>query len=317
MIVLGKEEIKKRINLNEMMDEIEHAYTVFGEGNYFMPPRQSVEDSNKTMMYMPCYTKEVIGTKILSIFPENAKINLPLIDGVVLLNDVETGQPIAVLDGQTITAYRTGAVGGVGIRHFAKKDAKSVGIIGAGTQGYYQALFAACARELERVNLFNRRGKDMEEYKKNLKEEILEKTGREVEICEYKEVEELVKKSDILCTTTTATAPVLPNDAEQLRGKCIISIGSYTPEMREIPDVVCSLVDKVYIELPYAMEETGDLAQPLAEGILKEENVVLMSDYLKGERRAIEKGETTYFKSVGMALFDICVSHKILNTKEN
>ena len=74
-----------------------------------MPERPVVEHEQKTLMYMPCYTKDVIGTKILSIFPENAKLGLPSIDGVVLLNDQKTGAPVAVLDGQSVTAWRTGA----------------------------------------------------------------------------------------------------------------------------------------------------------------------------------------------------------------
>lgn len=89
--------------------------------------------------------------------------------------------------------------------------------------------------------------------------------------------------------------------------------GSYTPEMREIPDAIWDLTDKVYIELPYACEEAGDLSQPIAEGRLKKEQAVLMSDFLKSDadEDQIAAG-TTYFKSVGMALFDICVAQKLL-----
>ncbi len=58
--------------------------------------------------------KEVIGTKILSIFPDNASLGLPSIDGIMYLNDYQTGKPLAVMDGQAVTAWRTGAVGGVG-----------------------------------------------------------------------------------------------------------------------------------------------------------------------------------------------------------
>ena len=77
MIVLSRKEIEELMNLNEMMDQIEEAYRIFGTGEYYMPPRPSVEHENKTLMYMPCYTKDVIGTKILSIFPENAALGLP------------------------------------------------------------------------------------------------------------------------------------------------------------------------------------------------------------------------------------------------
>ena len=101
MIVLDSEQIDKLIDRNEMMDQIEEAYKIFKAGDYYMPPRPCVEDANKTMMYMPCYTKEVIGTKILSIFPDNAKLGLPSIDGIMYLNDYKTGKPLAVMDGQS------------------------------------------------------------------------------------------------------------------------------------------------------------------------------------------------------------------------
>ncbi|MCP1110100.1 ornithine cyclodeaminase family protein [Ohessyouella blattaphilus] len=312
MKVISKEEIERLVDPNEIMDEIENAYRIFGSGKFFMPERPTVEDANKTMMYMPCYiTDEIIGTKILSIFPDNGKLSLPTIDGVVLLNDYETGAPRALLDGQAVTAYRTGAVGGVAIRHLAKKNARSVGICGTGTQGFYQAYYACYARDIKDVYLYNHREKDLSEYINRLQKAI----GREdVTITVIKDIRELVAKSDIICTTTLAKEPILPDDKELLRGKCIVAIGSYTPDKREIPDAIFALVDKVYIELPYAMEESGDLSIPLASGALKKENVVLMDQYLQSPaKRDITEGETTYFKSVGMALFDVCVANSLLN----
>ena len=122
-----------------------------------------------------------------------------------------------------------------------------------------------------------------------------------------------MKASDIICTATPSEEPVLPNDRELLEGKCIIAIGSYTPQMREIPDVIWDLVDNVYIELPYACEESGDLSQPLAEGRLTMDRVVLMDKFLASgaDEDEIAK-KTTYFKSVGMGLFDVCVAQKLL-----
>lgn len=310
MIVLGKKEIEELVNLESMMNQIEEAYRIFGAGDFFMPPRPTVEHENKTMMYMPCYTKEVIGTKILSIFPENAKLGLPSIDGIVLLNDYTTGAPVAVLDGQSVTAYRTGAVGGVAIRHLSGKDCHTVGIVGAGTQGFHLALYACAAREIHTVYVYNHGSRDLTEYLMRL-EKAIDNPG--VKVVQCKTVEELVKNSEIICTATPSTEPVLPNDKNSLEGKCIVAIGSYTPQMREIPDVIWDLVDHVYIELPYACEESGDLSQPLSEGRLTKERTVLMNELLvsggPGEEIA---GKTTYFKSVGMGLFDVCIAQKLL-----
>lgn len=319
MIFIDKEQIEQLVDPVEMMDQIDDAYRVFGAGEFFMPPRPVVEHDNKQMLYMPCYTNKVIGTKILSIFPENSKLGLPSIDGIMYLNDITTGKPLAIMDGQAVTAWRTGAVGGAAIRRLSRKDAHTVGIVGAGTQGFHQAIYACAARDIHTVYVFNHSDRDLTDYLARL-EKAIDKA--DVKVVQCKTVEELVKASDIICTTTPAESPVLPDDKELLAGKCIIAIGSYTPTMREIPDAIWDLVDKVYIELPYACEESGDLSQPISEGRLKEEQTVLMSDFLKSEDADKEPapGETTYFKSVGMGLFDVCIAQKLLekaNEKEN
>lgn len=308
MIVLSKEQIEEMVDPDQMMDQIEEAYRIYGSGEFYMPPRPTVEHENKQLMYMPCYTKDIIGTKILSIFPENSKLGLPSIDGIVLLNDYTTGAPLAVMDGQSVTAWRTGAVGGVGIRHLSRKDCRTVGIIGAGMQGFHQAVYACAARDIHTVYVFNHGDRDLTDYLERLKKAI---DKEDVKVVQCKAVEELVRNSDIICTTTPSTTPVLPDDKELLRGKCIIAIGSYMPEMREIPDAVLDLVDNVYIELPYACEESGDLSQPLASGKLTKDRIKLMHEYLVSGEKEIKEGQTTYFKSVGMGLFDVCIAQKL------
>ena len=298
MLLLNKNEITKSVNLNGMMDQIEEAYRIFGAGEFYMPPRPTVCHNNKTLIYMPCYTEKSLGTKMLTIFPENSKLGLPSIDGLVILND--------------LTAFRTGAVGGVGIRHLSRKDCHTVGIIGAGVQGFHLALYACAAREIHTVYVNNHSARDLTDYLARL-EKAIDNPNTKVVQCNT--VEELVTNSEIICTATPAEAPVLPSDKAMLEGKCIIAIGSYTPTMREIPDVIFDLVEDVYVELEYACEESGDLSQPLEAGILTMDRVKLMHNLLASD---IDKEElakkTTYFKSVGMGLFDICVAQKLYDS---
>ena len=87
MIVLSKEQIEEMVDPDQMMDQIEEAYRNNGSGEVFLPPRPTVLHEIKQLKYMTCYTKDIIGTKILSIFPENSKLGLPSIDGIVLLYD--------------------------------------------------------------------------------------------------------------------------------------------------------------------------------------------------------------------------------------
>lgn len=263
---------------------------------------------------MPCYTKKSLGTKMLTIFPENSKLGLPSIDGLVILNDLETGKILSVMDGQTVTAFRTGAVGGVGIRHLSRKDCHTVGIIGAGVQGFHLALYACAARDIHTVYVYNHSDRDLTDYLARLEKAI---DNPSTKVVQCKTVEELIAGSEIICTATPAEAPVLPDDKALLEGKCIIAIGSYTSVMREIPDVIFELVDHVYVELEYACEESGDLSQPLEAGILSVDRVKLMHDLL-ANKEEISGSKTTYFKSVGMGLFDICIAQKLYdNAKAN
>ncbi len=310
MLFLNKDDIAKSINPNGMMDQIEEAYRIFGSGKFYMPPRPTVSYGNDTLIYMPCFTEKSLGTKMLSIFPDNAKLGLPSIDGLVIINDRQTGKPLAILDGQAVTAYRTGAVGGVAIRHLSRKGCRTVGIVGAGTQGFHLALYACAARPIETVYVYNHSERDLTDYMEKLRKSIDNPT---VKVVQCKQVEELVKYSDIICTATPSNTPVLPNDKELLRDKCIIAIGSYKPDMREIPNSIFELIDNVYTELEYACEESGDLSQPLEAGILDMDRVKLMHELLASSVDTEELAKkTTYFKSVGMGLFDLCVAERLV-----
>lgn len=311
MLLLNKKDIAKSVQLNDMMDQIEEAYRIFGAGKFYMPPRPTVCYNNKTLIYMPCYTEKSLGTKMLTIFPENSKLGLPSIDGLVILNDLETGKTLSIMDGQTVTAYRTGAVGGVGIRHLSREDCHTVGIVGAGVQGFHLALYACAAREIHTVYVFNHSNRDLTDYLKRLEEAI---ANPNTKVVQCSTVEQLVQNSEIICTATPAENPVLPNDKTLLEGKCIIAIGSYTPTMREVPDVIFDLVDDVYVELEYACEESGDLSQPLEAGILTMERVKMMHRLLATEEDKGLTKKTTYFKSVGMGLFDICVAQRLYDS---
>lgn len=309
MLLLNKKDIEKSVDLNGMMDQIEDAYRIFASGEYYMPPRPTVEHDNKTLLYMPCFTNSSLGTKMLTIFPENASMGLPSIDGLVLMNDPKTGKPLAILDGQTVTAYRTGAVGGVAIRHLSRKDCHTVGVVGAGVQGFHLALYACAAREIHTVYVFNHSNRDLTDYLARLEKAI---DNPAVKVVQCNTVEELVENSEIICTATPSEKAVLPNEKALLEGKCIIAIGSYTPAMREIPDAVFELVDAVYVELEYACEESGDLSQPLADGILTKDKVRYMHELI-GSDKEVDSRKTTYFKSVGMGLFDVCVAQKLMD----
>ena len=258
---------------------------------------------------MPCFLEDTFGTKILTVFPDNRMIKKPVISGLMLLNDYESGEAVAMIEGKTLTALRTGAVGGVAIRYTTPEDVKTVGLVGAGAQGFTQLQFACQARNIEKIFVYDLFQEGLPDFVKRVKNKI-----PHVDIEAVGTTRELLEKSEVIITTTTAIDPVFPDEQELFMGKHFIGIGSYKPDMREYPEALSKVVDKVYVDTLFAKEETGDLSQPLASGALKEEQVELFSDYLRSEKNKSEiVGKTTWFKSVGMAIFDLVTAQLIFD----
>ena len=312
MLILNENDMRKSTTYAQVMDRVEEAYRIFQSGSFYMPERPTITHEKNTLLYMPCFMAEGFGTKFLTIFPENPAKGYPYIDGLMLLNDSENGKTKAILDARFLTALRTGAAGGVGVRNFSRADCKSVGIIGAGQQGFYLAIYASTARSMRDIYLFDSAPKNLDDYVTRLRQ-ALGANPPKIHVCNT--VEQLLENSEIVITATPATSSVVPDDADLLRGKCFIAIGSYKPQMRELPDAIWKLIDHVYTELPFAMKESGDLSQPLADGLLREEQVRFIGEWLMQEKRPLpQPGQTTYFKSVGMGLLDLCVGQMIFKT---
>ena len=126
--------------------------------------------------------------------------------------------------------------------------------------------------------------------------------------CE-KRLAALLEAAETVITATTSSEPVLPNEEGLLRGRHFVGIGSFKPTMREFPEALFHLVSRVFVDTEHASVESGDLAVPLREGWIQRERVVPLGRLLTGaETFADLHRETTLFKSVGMALFDLCAA---------
>ncbi len=324
MILLNERDMWQAVSREDVMTSVEEAYAIRKSGRFHMPDRYLAERDGNIMMYMPCFTDGAIGTKMLAEFPKNPEKGLPFLSGMVILNDAETGKVQAILDGGALTAMRTGAVGGVGIRYLAPEDASSVGLAGCGVQGFHQLLYACTVRPVEKIYLYDIKQPDYEAFAGRLRKRLRELTEKETggnaaargqadlpEIIPCGSARELAERSDILISATQTVDPVYPDDTELLRGKTFIAIGSWRPERRELPDAVWKLAEKVYIDLPYACEESGDLKIPLETGLLTPDRVVLMEDRIAECREGkglTGAGKTQCFKTVGMGLFDVCAA---------
>lgn len=304
MLYLSANDIEKVVKHEEVVDIIENAMRLYESKNFVQPDRITVNrGETETYLYMPCFTDEVKGTKFLTLFSENAAKGIPTIQGLMMLNDNETGKVTCMMEGSTLTAYRTGAVGSCGIKHTTPENVSKLGIVGTGVQGFYQCLYASRIRPIKDIYVFDIFADKAKEFAQNVSNALPQVEVHVMETCE-----QLVKEAEVIVTVTTSKKPVLPNDTELIKGKHFIGIGSYKPIMQEYPEAVFKAVDDIYIDVDFAKEETGDLINPLNEGWIKEEQIHTLGKFLD---KKIEVNKTTFYKSVGMALFDIFVADYI------
>jgi ornithine cyclodeaminase len=307
MIYLTEEDILTAASIDEVLNAIEKSMCLYEQKAFHMPQRMGVDYEKNTLLLMPCFIKDSFGTKLVTLFPKNPEKHIPVLNGIMVLNDAQTGVPLALLNGPALTALRTAAVGTVSIRHMAPNKNKSLGIIGAGVQGFYQA-WVACAG----VNFTDVFVYDLYPEKTSALGEKLSEMIPDVKLHQASSVEELLENSQVVITATTSFEPVLPEVEDLLAGKHFVGIGSYKPNMREFPRALFNLLKSVFIDTEHAVQESGDIIVPLQNNWLRREQIMTLGRFLIENKPLDEvKGDTTLFKSVGMALFDVCASKLI------
>ena len=127
------------LTMAEILESLEIAFREKGEGRVEMPPKPGIHPGggDNFIHAMPAYIPALksAGVKWVSGFPENSKLGLPYITGLLVFNDVETGLPLAVMDCVWITAMRTGAATAVAAKYLARPDSSTAGVLGCGVQG--------------------------------------------------------------------------------------------------------------------------------------------------------------------------------------
>lgn len=294
------------ISYEEIMDRIEETFKIQQSGQFLMPDRMHAGYKGNTLLLMPCFTPSALGTKLVSLFPDNEKKGLPRLYGEMILNDAETGEPLAIMNGAALTALRTGAVGGVGVKYITPPDISVLGIVGTGVQGFVQALYASLVRPIQKVVIFDQDQDSMKNFEMKYSEKF-----KNISLKRAANKKELTETSDVIITATNSREPVLPDNANLLKGKHVIGIGSYKPDMREFPESLFRLVSKIFVDTELAKKESGDLTVPLHKGWIDEKQVLPLGKLVTGKKTIDSSDQTTLFKSVGMALFDLLVADYI------
>ncbi|THB80639.1 MAG: ornithine cyclodeaminase family protein [Desulfobacteraceae bacterium] len=300
MIFLNQSDIFS-ISRAHVQSAVEDAYRVLVSENFNMPDRIHVHDRGNTLLLMPCFSEKYFATKLVSVFPKAWQHQMPVVNGMLVLCDNTTGRPLSVMDGAAITAQRTGAVGGLAVKYLSRDDLQTAGIFGAGIQGCFQARYLLSNRAINTL------------YIHDHKPELADKMARMIEnefagvSCRVEQdPETVIRSSELVICATTSPTPVFELEDLQTGPAIYIGIGSFQPDMQEFPDAVTRMAEKVYVDTAFAVEESGDLKKPIEKGLLPQDKIELFASIVDAGQPVT--GKPVFFKSVGMALFDLTVA---------
>ena len=256
-----------------------------------------------TSLIMPAWLPgHAYGVKIVNVAPGNAARGLPGLQGSYLLHDASTGVPVALIDGDQITARRTAAASALAASWLAATQARHLLVVGAGQVArLLPEAYRVVRPSIERVTVWARATERAEALAVELRNQGFEARPAV-------DLQAAAGEADIISCATLATEPVVMG--RWLRaGSHLDLIGSFTPAMREADDD-CFRGARLYVDTEEALTKSGDLIGPLSRGVIRATDVAgTLATLSRGEAagRATTAGRTV-FKSVGTALEDLAAA---------
>ena len=285
MPFLDEEQVRRHLPMADLIPAMEKALIEFSAGKVTQPVRSiiKVDPPGGFFGMMPALTPEGLGIKLVTFYPTNAERGIPTHMAIIYLVDPETGSPLAIMDGRLITEMRTAAVSAVATKLLSLPDARVLGILGSGVQARSHIEALKLVREFDEIRIWSR----TEAHARELADEI---NGT------VTTAKDAVRGADVVVTVTSSTTPVLKG--EWLKpGAHVNAVGACRPDWRELDDQAMRNV--VFVDSrAAASQEAGDIILSRAK-IQGELGEALAG---KVDPRA---GETTIFKSLGLAVEDV------------
>jgi ornithine cyclodeaminase/alanine dehydrogenase len=205
VLYLSRKDVEAiQLPMSEIIDALEEMFAEKGAGRVEMPPKPGIHTRPDAFIHaMPAYVPSLgaAGLKWISGYPENQTKGLPYITGLLVLNDPDTGIPLAIMDATWVTGQRTGAATALSAQYLARPESSTVGIVACGVQGRSNLEALACLFSIERVKAFDL----FPEVAKRYSVEMGERLGLEVE--PVSTLREAVSGLDMVVTS----GPILKN----------------------------------------------------------------------------------------------------------
>jgi ornithine cyclodeaminase/alanine dehydrogenase-like protein (mu-crystallin family) len=295
VLILRSDELREAVPLAVMVDAVESAYRLAGEGHLAQRPRLQVRaDGERTFLHLMGAVSATAGVAAAHVYTGgNRGAGVP--QKVTLVFDTSDGGLRAIIESSWLSWARTGATGAVATRHLARHDAAVLGLIGAGKQAAAQLQAIAATRRLEGVYVYSR----SPESRAAFAAEMAARTGLPVEALASSD--DVVARAGIVSTATTSSEPVFPGTAVG-PGLHVNAIGAHYPERRELDGATIARA-LVFVDDPdRSAEEDGELRLALLEGALPPGHVTTtLADVVAG-RAAGRRGpeDVTVFLSGGL-----------------
>lgn len=308
---MNAEEVRTALPMAEAIEAMRVGFELLSRGEASVPLRTflPLTGYGGSALFMPAYAEKetAYAVKVASIHKNNAERGVEAVQAVVLLFDAETGTVDAILEGKSITALRTGAGSGLATDLLARPDARIAAVFGSGTQARSHVEAVCAVRPIELVYCIGRSRERAEKFA----EEMSGMLGIDVQVASRAEV---CAEADVICTTTTATEPILHRSDVSV-GTHINAVGTHRPGDAEIAADLVADARVVVDEMAACMEEAGDLLRPLNEGIIDKEHIFAeigeIAAGLKPGR--VSQDEITLFKSVGIAIQDLAAATRAVS----
>lgn len=292
-------EIAERLPFDRLIPALRSAFVTGAE----VPTRHHHDIGTAgTLLLMPCWVDGgFLGVKVAGVFPGNRDHGQPSLHSTYLLCDARTGEQLAVLDGAELTRRRTIATAALAADYLARPDAHTLLVVGSGAVASLAAHAYSAIRPVKDVLVWNIRPAGAETLVATLRGE-----GLDARVAT--DLGTAATEADIISCATLATAPLL-RGAWLRPGVHVDLIGSFRPDMREADDELIR-AGSLFIDTPDAIEESGDLTQPLHDGALSPDDVrATLTELCRGQHAGRrDAAEITLFKSVGTALTDLAAA---------
>jgi ornithine cyclodeaminase len=310
LLALSADDLSQALSMRETVEAVKDAFSRLSAGRASTPPRTAVDvgTTHGTTLLMGAHVDGLgLATKTVSVFPGNRGRGEPVVHGLVLVLDPETGRPQALCDGTYLTALRTGAASGAATDLLARTESRVGAVIGCGAQGRTQALAIDCVRALDEIRLCDRRIEVASRLADDLRKQV------RARLVPLSDPSAAIADADVVCAATTSSTPVF--DGNLLTpGAHVNGVGSFTLEMRELDRVTVSRSSVFVDSVASALAEAGDLVIAEREGATTRDSWtelgLVVSGRMPGRRT---DSEVTLFKSVGHAVQDVAAAVAAVN----